>query len=66
MSDLLALRAVRAKTGFSPSWIYRKVAEGKFPKPVKVGVATRWICSEVDEWVNAHIEASRNSEVPNE
>jgi prophage regulatory protein len=56
---LVVLRAddVAAKTGLSISSIYRLMAEGKFPRSVKLGdAATGWLLHEVNAWIIEKIE----------
>lgn len=48
---LLALPAVIEKLGLGRDTIYRRVREGTFPKPIKLGRATRWYEHELDEWL---------------
>ncbi len=44
------LPEVMARTGLSRSTIYVRVAEGRFPKPVPLGVrSVGWIESELDD-----------------
>ena len=51
---LLKIQTVTAVTGLSESTIRRKVAEGKFPAPVKDGTrCTRWIAGGVSNWLRA-------------
>ncbi|WP_332660888.1 helix-turn-helix transcriptional regulator [Brevundimonas sp.] len=45
------LPAVIARTGMSRSWIYKEVAAGRFPKPVKIGGASGWSASAIDGWI---------------
>ncbi|MCD5993846.1 AlpA family phage regulatory protein [Pseudomonas sp. CDFA 602] len=53
-------QAVEHITGLSCSEIYRRVAEGAFPKQVALGPkSVVWIESEVCEWMNARIAESR-------
>jgi len=52
---LLKLAQVKAKTGMSQTFIYDQIAIGRFPKPVKVGVANRWVEAEVEAWTQARI-----------
>ena len=45
---------------FSPSWLDREVAAGRFPAPIKLspagnGRAKGWLAHEVDEWLAARI-----------
>jgi prophage regulatory protein len=49
---LLRLPAVRAKLGLSRSSIYRLVAAGQLPKPVKLSAQSiAWRASELDAWI---------------
>lgn len=60
---ILRLPAVKARTGLSRSTIYFRVAEGAFPKPVSLGGrAVGWLESEVQDWLQRRIDASRKAE----
>ncbi len=38
----------------SRSELYRQIADGRFPRPVRVGLrAVRWHLNEVEEWIAA-------------
>jgi prophage regulatory protein len=51
---LLKIQTVVAVTGMSESSIRRKIAEGKFPSPVKDGTrCTRWVAGKVSNWLKA-------------
>ena len=51
-SRLLRLSEVQTRTALSRSTLYRKMAEGTFPEPLKVGVrAVRWPESEIEHWL---------------
>jgi prophage regulatory protein len=53
---LLRLPAVRQRTGKCRSDIYRGIARGTFPAPVKLGArASAWNAAEVDAWIAARI-----------
>lgn len=44
--------AVRAKTGLADSTMYYLIANGKFPRPVKMGAKmSAWDETEVDAWM---------------
>ena len=60
MNDrLLRMPEVEQRVGLSNSTIYLKIAQGKFPKPIKVGsAAVRWRESEVNQWIADCITAS--------
>lgn len=47
------LPAVIARTGMSRSWIYKQVAAGRFPRPVKIGSASGWQADDIDRWLDA-------------
>ncbi|WPC65266.1 AlpA family phage regulatory protein [Rhodoferax ferrireducens] len=55
---LLKIQTVICVTGLSESSIRRKVADGKFPQPVKDGKrCTRWVAGEVTNWLRAKVAA---------
>ena len=55
---LLKIQTVIAVTGLSESTIRRKVAEGKFPAPIKDGTrCTRWVAGDVTNWLRAKVGA---------
>ena len=57
------LPQVKARTGLSRSEIYRKVALGDFPSPIKLGErASAWPEHEVTAWIASRI-AARDSTV---
>jgi prophage regulatory protein len=58
----LRLPEVKLRTGESHSSIYRKIASGVFPKPIKIGPnASAWIESEIDAYQQSLIKASRGA-----
>jgi prophage regulatory protein len=55
-SQLVRLPNVCAQTGLSRSNIYRRIAQGTFPPPIKIGPYTSaWSADEVARWVDARI-----------
>ena len=47
---------------FSRATIYRKIENGSFPRPLKIGAnRIAWLASEIDEWIQSLAEA-RNTE----
>lgn len=50
---LLSLEQVIERVSLSKSAIYARIADGKFPGPIKVNSSSRWIQSELDEWMEA-------------
>jgi len=50
------LPVVKARTGLSRSTLYAMMAEGRFPKPIKLGDrAVGWAESEVLAWIESRI-----------
>ena len=59
---ILRLPDVRATTGLSRSTIYLRVADGSFPKPVKLGSrAVGWLEAEIQDWLQRRIDTSRRA-----
>jgi prophage regulatory protein len=49
---LLRLPQVKAQTGLSRSELYRRIAIGSFPAPIKIGArASAWISVEIERWI---------------
>lgn len=58
MIKLIPLKPdVCMQSGLKPSAIYDRIAKGTFPKPVKIGSASRWVQSQVQEWAKNAVEA---------
>ncbi|MDR3388338.1 MAG: AlpA family phage regulatory protein [Rudaea sp.] len=59
ISDAVSLQrlpVVKARTGLSRSEIYRRCAQGRFPKPIKLGERlTVWNSVEVSRWIAERI-----------
>jgi prophage regulatory protein len=52
--SLLRIATVCERVGLSVATIYRKLDEGKFPQPVRLGKrCTRWKSESISAWVNA-------------
>ncbi len=57
---IIRLPVVINRTGLKRSPIYALIAEGRFPKQIKLGTkASGWLESEVDQWIESRIEASK-------
>ena len=55
-SILLRLPQVKLRTGLSRSELYRRIAAGVFPAPVKIGErASAWSLTEVERWIAERI-----------
>ncbi len=54
---LIRLKQVMECTGLARSTVYKFIAEGDFPKPVKLGVrVAAWVESEIRQWILDRIE----------
>lgn len=57
VGPLLRLPSVEAQTGLSKSEIYRRIKDGKFPQPIKLGTrAVAWPAAQIDAWVGNLIQ----------
>ena len=57
---ILRMPEVEEQTGLKKSSIYAAIEEGKFPAPINLGArAVGWLESEINEWLEARILASR-------
>lgn len=55
-------KQVEDRTGLSRSSIYQKIAEGTFPKPIRLSAhAVGWLSHEIDQWLEQRIRASRSA-----
>lgn len=51
---LLRLQTVTQAIGLSAPTIYRKLAAGQFPEPVRLGArCTRWRAADIRAWIQA-------------
>lgn len=61
---LIKMPEVMHRTANGKAWIYRLIAQGRFPKPVKIGSrSVAFVESEIDAWIEQRIAASRGNEV---
>ncbi|EEQ4616030.1 TPA: helix-turn-helix transcriptional regulator [Escherichia coli] len=61
-NNLIRLSDVMRRTGYGRAWIYKLIAQERFPKPVKVGSRSiAFVESEIDEWINQRIAESRGT-----
>ena len=59
---ILRRKQVEVRTGLSRSTIYARIAEGSFPSPIDLGGrAVGWIESEINNWLQSRINASRKN-----
>ena len=59
LTQILRRRQLEETLGLSRSSIYQMIADGLFPKPIKLGRrAVGWRAEEVEEWLAAMQEVS--------
>ncbi|MFZ9115024.1 MAG: helix-turn-helix transcriptional regulator [bacterium] len=59
-SRLMRLPQVKSMTGLSKSTIYSLMAEGSFPKQIKIGPRlVAWTDSDIQQWIAHQITAAR-------
>lgn len=59
-TKLVRLSEVLTRTGYSRAWIYKLIAQGRFPPSVKIGFRSiAFVESEIDEWIDQRIAESR-------
>ena len=58
--NLLRLKQVIDRVPFGKSKIWAMVANEEFPQPIKIGRATFWVESEINEWVDEQISDYRD------
>jgi predicted DNA-binding transcriptional regulator AlpA len=49
--ELLSLRDLAARGFGQKSMIYAMVASGEFPQPIKIGSNSRWLASELRDFI---------------
>jgi prophage regulatory protein len=49
------LQTVMERTGMGRSWIYREIAAGRFPAPLKFSRAAGWDSLAVGAWIDAQV-----------
>lgn len=60
--QLVDMKFITQFSGLTDKWFYKLISEGSFPKPIKMGRASRWLKSEVEQWVQQKIFHSRCNE----
>lgn len=57
--QLVDMTFITGFTGLTDKWFYKLIQDGLFPKPIKLGRSSRWLKSEVKQWVQERIQHSR-------
>jgi len=56
MQKLLRLKEVREITCLGTTTIYKEIANGRFPRQIKIGERnSAWVESEVFDWISARM-----------
>ncbi len=59
-TNIIRLDEVKKRTALSRSSIYLRIKSGEFPKQISLGGrAVGWVESEIDDWLEQQIAASR-------
>ncbi|HHE2505647.1 TPA: helix-turn-helix transcriptional regulator [Escherichia coli] len=58
--QFIDMKFITQLTGLSDKWFYKLIQDGGFPKPIKLGRASRWLKSDLEEWLYYRIYESRN------
>ena len=56
---MVDMKFITKFTGLTDKWFYKLIQDGNFPKPIKLGRSSRWMQSEVENWVDERINCSR-------
>ncbi|EOG1984944.1 TPA: helix-turn-helix transcriptional regulator [Proteus mirabilis] len=54
------MKFITQLTGLTDKWFYKLIQDSEFPKPIKLGRSSRWLKSEVENWLQARIAESRS------
>ena len=59
-TNILRIKAVKARTALSRSSIYKLISDGNFPRAIRLGPrAVGWLEGEIEQWLSARVMASR-------
>lgn len=50
---LLDMPLLIKSTTLSRSLIYKKIQNGSFPRPIKIGRSARWVANEIISWIES-------------
>lgn len=57
--QFIDMKFITQLTGLSDKWFYKLIKDGLFPKPIKLGRTSRWLKSDLEEWLYCRIYESR-------
>lgn len=61
---MIRLADVCDMIGLKHTAIYERISNGTFPKPIKIGKASRWLETEVQAWIGDQVKATRGAPGP--
>ncbi len=53
--QLVDMAFITAFLGVSDKWVYRQIQLGQLPGPIKLGRSSRWLKSEIEEWLQKRV-----------
>ena len=53
----IKIQEVLTMTGVGKTYVYKCIAEGKLPKPIKLGRSSLWLLDEVVSWMEEQIKS---------
>ncbi|EJD6411005.1 MULTISPECIES: helix-turn-helix transcriptional regulator [Providencia] len=59
--QFIDMKFITTLTGLTDKWFYKLIQDGEFPKPIKFGRMSRWLKSEVVQWLQVRIDESRGA-----
>lgn len=59
-NQFVDMKFITKLTGLTDKWFYKLIQDGEFPKPIKLGRSSRWLKSEVENWLQQRITESRS------
>ena len=63
MESLLKVKTVLKIVGIGKTKLYEDITRGIFPAPVKLGICSRWVASEVEAVVKARIKGASKADL---
>ncbi|BEO50322.1 MULTISPECIES: helix-turn-helix transcriptional regulator [Serratia] len=54
LDSLIDMKFIVSDCRFTDKWIYKLIADGKFPKPIKLGRMSRWRAEDYYNWRDSH------------
>lgn len=57
--QFIDMKFITKLTGLTDKWFYKLIQDGQFPKPIKLGRSSRWLQSDIEQWLQTRINESR-------